>query len=79
MRNFKDESFIAQYLSPAADARIPLFSVLDDDRQDKLKDDAIHDEPGYRRCAASWPSNTTSAAATPTSRCGTSTCAATAR
>jgi spore cortex formation protein SpoVR/YcgB (stage V sporulation) len=48
MRNFKDESFIAQYLSPRLMREFKLFSVLDDDRKGKLKVDAIHDEPGYR-------------------------------
>jgi spore cortex formation protein SpoVR/YcgB (stage V sporulation) len=48
MRNFKDESFIAQYLSPRLMREFRLFSVLDDDSAVKLKIDAIHDEPGYR-------------------------------
>jgi spore cortex formation protein SpoVR/YcgB (stage V sporulation) len=48
MRNFKDESFIAQFLSPRLMREFKLFSVLDDDRKGKLKVDAIHDEPGYR-------------------------------
>ena len=49
MRNFKDESFIAQYLSPKLMRDFKLFSVLDDDKKDKLKIAAIHDEQGYRR------------------------------
>lgn len=49
MRNFKDESFIAQYLSPRLMREFRLFAVLDDDAQNKLKIDAIHDESGYRR------------------------------
>ncbi len=48
MRNFKDESFIAQYLSPRLMREFRLFAVLDDDSRDKLKIDAIHDERGYR-------------------------------
>lgn len=48
MRNFKDESFIAQYLSPRLMREFRLFSVLDDDSKPKLKVDAIHDEQGYR-------------------------------
>jgi stage V sporulation protein R len=47
MRNFKDESFIAQYLSPKMIRDFHLFSVLDDDKEDKLKVSAIHDENGY--------------------------------
>lgn len=48
MRNFKDESFIAQYLSPKMIRDFHFFSVLDDDREDKLMISAIHDENGYR-------------------------------
>lgn len=48
MRNFKDESFIAQFLSPRLMREFRLFSVLDDDSKGKLKVDAIHDDPGYR-------------------------------
>jgi stage V sporulation protein R len=48
MANFKDESFIAQYLSPQLIRDLHLFSVLDDDRQDHLQVTAIHDETGYR-------------------------------
>jgi stage V sporulation protein R len=48
MRNFKDESFIAQFLSPRLIRDFHLFSVLDDDRKDKLTVSAIHDESGYR-------------------------------
>jgi stage V sporulation protein R len=48
MRNFKDESFIAQYLSPKLIRELKLFSVLDDDAQDVLEIGAIHDERGYR-------------------------------
>jgi spore cortex formation protein SpoVR/YcgB (stage V sporulation) len=48
MRNFKDESFVAQYLSPKLIRDLRLFCVLDDDRFAKLKISAIHDEQGYR-------------------------------
>nr|MCU0936175.1 SpoVR family protein [Gammaproteobacteria bacterium] len=48
MRNFKDESFVAQYLSPALIRQLRLFAVVDDDTQDKLEIGAIHDEAGYR-------------------------------
>jgi stage V sporulation protein R len=48
MRNFKDESFIAQYLSPKLIRDLKLFAVLDDDVLDKLKIVAIHDDAGYR-------------------------------
>jgi spore cortex formation protein SpoVR/YcgB (stage V sporulation) len=49
MRNFKDESFIAQYLSPAVMRDFRLFAILDDDRQDTLEVSAIHDDSGFRR------------------------------
>jgi spore cortex formation protein SpoVR/YcgB (stage V sporulation) len=49
MRNFKDESFIAQYLSPKLMRDLRLFAVLDDDRNAQLHIAAIHDEGGYAR------------------------------
>ena len=48
MRNFKDESFIAQYLSPKLIRDFKLFAIVDDDSEDKLEVTAIHDEAGYR-------------------------------
>lgn len=48
MRNFKDESFIAQYLSPKLIREFKLFSVRDDDSEEKLEISAIHDDAGYR-------------------------------
>jgi spore cortex formation protein SpoVR/YcgB (stage V sporulation) len=48
MRNFKDESFLLQFLSPRVIRELKLFSVLDDDRDAKLRVTAIHDEDGYR-------------------------------
>jgi len=49
MRSFKDESFIAQYLSPTIIREFRLFAVLDDESEDKLKVSAIHDDSGYQR------------------------------
>ncbi len=49
MRNFKDESFIAQYLSPKLIRDFRFFAVLDDDKEDKLTISAIHDDNGYRQ------------------------------
>ena len=49
MRNFKDESFIAQFLSPKLIRDFRLFSVLDDDKSPKYLISAIHDEAGYRQ------------------------------
>ncbi|TXG79819.1 MAG: SpoVR family protein, partial [Rhodocyclaceae bacterium] len=48
MRNFKDESFVAQYLSPRLMREFHLFSLVDDDRRPKLRVQAIHNEAGYR-------------------------------
>ena len=48
MRNFKDESFIAQYLSPKLIRELRLFAVLDDDSDDNLVISAIHNEVGYQ-------------------------------
>ncbi|TPW15904.1 MAG: SpoVR family protein, partial [Halothiobacillaceae bacterium] len=49
MRNFKDESFIAQYLSPTVIRKFKLFAVLDDDNRKELEIAAIHDDSGYQR------------------------------
>ncbi|MGD2021025.1 MAG: SpoVR family protein [Thiohalocapsa sp.] len=49
MRNFKDESFIAQYLSPKLMRDFHLFQVRDDDREDTLEITAIHEDVGYRQ------------------------------
>ncbi|WP_019101536.1 SpoVR family protein, partial [Chromobacterium haemolyticum] len=48
MKNFKDESFISQYLSPKLIRDFRLFSIRDDDHDDKLEVSAIHDDMGYR-------------------------------
>jgi stage V sporulation protein R len=48
MHNFKDESFIAQYLSPRLMREFRLFSVLDDDARKTLEIKSIHDDNGYR-------------------------------
>ncbi|MDO8650840.1 MAG: SpoVR family protein [Undibacterium sp.] len=48
MRNFKDESFIAQFLSPKLIRDFHFFSVLDDDSKEQLSISAIHDESGYQ-------------------------------
>jgi len=48
MRNFKDESFIAQYLSPKLIRDFRLFTMVDDDTEEKLEVTAIHDDAGYR-------------------------------
>ena len=47
MRNFKDESFISQFLSPKVIRDFKLFSILDDDRDKKLEVSGIHNDRGY--------------------------------
>lgn len=49
MENFKDESFILQYLSPKVMRDLRLFAVTDDDKEKALEVSAIHDDGGYRR------------------------------
>jgi stage V sporulation protein R len=49
MRNFKDESFVGQFLSPRLMRELRLFAITDDERQTELEVSAIHDEAGYRR------------------------------
>ena len=49
MKNFKDESFIQQFLSPRVIRDLKLFMVVDDDQEEMLEVSAIHDERGYRR------------------------------
>jgi stage V sporulation protein R len=46
--NFRDESFVLQFLSPAVMRRFRMFRLLDDTAESTLLVDAIHDEPGYR-------------------------------
>lgn len=48
MRNFKDESFIAQYLSPRLIREFRFFAISDRQANPKLEVAAIHDEEGYR-------------------------------
>jgi stage V sporulation protein R len=49
MRNFKDESFIGQYLSPHLMRELRLFAIVDDASLSELEVSAIHDASGYRR------------------------------
>lgn len=48
MQNFKDESFISQFLSPKIIREFKLFSILDDDKKKQLEVTSIHNESGYR-------------------------------
>ncbi len=49
MENFKDESFISQYLSPKLIRDFKLFAISDDDHKSHIEVSAIHDDPGYRK------------------------------
>ncbi|WP_372658999.1 SpoVR family protein [Hydrogenophaga sp.] len=49
MRNFKDESFIGQYLSPKLMRDFRLFAITDDEQEPDYVVSAIHDDEGYRR------------------------------
>lgn len=49
MRQYKDESFIAQFLSPKVIRDLKLFQIIDDDTQGDLLIGAIHDEQGYTK------------------------------
>jgi stage V sporulation protein R len=49
MLNFKDESFILQYLSPKVIRDLKLFSIVDDDADSAISVTAIHDDEGYRK------------------------------
>jgi len=48
MRNFKDESFIQQFLSPKVIRNLRLFCLVDDDEAPNLRVGAIHNDEGYR-------------------------------
>ena len=48
MHNFKDESFISQFLSPKLMRDFKLFAVEDDADKPYVSVSAIHDERGYR-------------------------------
>lgn len=52
MENFKDESFIQQYLSPKVMRDMKFFCVYDDEESPEYEIKAIHDEPGYRKLRA---------------------------
>lgn len=49
MRNFKDESFISQFLSPKVIRDLKLFTIEDDEDNTDLLVSAIHNDQGYQR------------------------------
>ena len=48
MQNFKDESFILQYLSPKVIRDFHLFSVVDLEKDPKMQVSGIHDDASYQ-------------------------------
>ncbi|MBO0615194.1 SpoVR family protein [Thiothrix fructosivorans] len=49
MRNYRDESFILQFLSPKVIRDFHFFALEDDDRKNTIDVTAIHNDEGYRR------------------------------
>lgn len=49
IENFKDESFIKQYLSPKVIRDFRMFAILDDESDSELEVVGIHNTQGYRR------------------------------
>ncbi len=47
--NYRDESFVSQFLSPACIRDFGLFRVVDDEGEEEMEVAAIHDERGYRK------------------------------
>ena len=47
--NYRDESFILQYMSPRVIRDFKLFQIGDDSSKPSLRVEAIHDELGYRK------------------------------
>ena len=48
MRNFKDESFISQFLSPKVMRDLKLFNLLDDEQRENYEVADIHNKEGYQ-------------------------------
>jgi stage V sporulation protein R len=46
--NYRDESFVSQFLSPRVIRDFGFFRVVDDEEADEMEVAAIHDERGYR-------------------------------
>lgn len=49
MENFRDDSFLLQYLSPKVIRDMKLFTITDRQSADKYEISSIHNERGYRR------------------------------
>ncbi len=52
MENFKDESFISQFLSPKLMRDFKLFHIHDDEKENYVEIGAIHNEKGYLKIRA---------------------------
>jgi stage V sporulation protein R len=50
--NYRDESFILQFLSPHLIRKFKLFHIRDDAAEPNMMVEAIHDDPGYRNIRA---------------------------
>ncbi len=46
--NFKDESFIKQYLSPTIIEKFKMFAIMDDENDSELEVSGIHNKRGYK-------------------------------
>lgn len=55
--NYRDDSFIAQFLSPHLIRKWRLFHIVDEENAPKLRVEAIHDERGYHRLRRSLASD----------------------
>ncbi|MCL4156209.1 UNVERIFIED_CONTAM: hypothetical protein GTU68_054767, partial [Idotea baltica] len=49
MKNYRDESFIEQYLSPTVIRQFRLFALEDNEHKSTIDVSAIHDDEGYHR------------------------------
>ena len=49
MKNYRDESFIEQYLSPTVIRKFRFFALEDDEQNPTIDVMAIHDDDGYKR------------------------------
>ncbi len=56
MENYKDESFVLQFLSPKVMRDLKLFAIRDDDQEDEYEVSAIHDDEGYKNLRAALAS-----------------------
>ena len=50
--NYRDESFVLQFLSPHLIRELKLFALTDDQKKDHILIEAIHDEQGYKKIRA---------------------------